>query len=1142
MRLKSIKLAGFKSFVDATTVPFPRAMTAVVGPNGCGKSNIIDAVRWVLGESSAKNLRGDAMTDVIFNGSTGRKPVSQASVELVFDNSDGTATGPVAQYAEIAVKRLVSRDGQSQYFMNGSRCRRRDITDIFLGTGLGPRSYAIIEQGMISRLIESRPQELRVFIEEAAGISKYKERRRETENRIRHTRDNLERLSDVREELGLQLDKLRRQADAARRYRDYRQQERAAKGQLAALRCRRYLDTIATLEGEIRQFETELERFIAQSRGDEKALLTLKEQQHDTKAKVEQAQSRYYRLGSDIARAEQNLVNVQSRQQQLNEQLARLQQRADQARQTLSADQQRLSEAEQELALLAPELEERAEALAEARLHREDIEQQQQQQQRAVQARLQRQAQWQTRLQVLATRIDNVQANISRDQAQLATFTHEQDDAMAEAKAAATEAAEQAAQTSAAVAAASEALQQAEAEQQRLAERLEQQRDIAHQAQRERDNLQQRISQLDELIVAQGQGDLPPALAALPPLLAKLSVAPGWQLAVEQALGRWLQGRVGEQDAELSEQGEAVTLLRTSPWQGRPGSLGEKVQSPVPLPWLDNILLATDRQQALAQRASLTAEQSLICADGFWVGPHFLSTAPQVLQGLSLVTDREQLQGRQAELNAACNLADEQLEQARAAATAAQQALVAARQQYQQCQQQHQQASQTLAVCQSKADELASHQARVVANRQQLAERIAEQQAECEALLEEQFLLEEEATEQADDNSSEPDLSGQLEQARASEEQQRQHHQQLAIRLESVRSGRHGLVESCQRAQQQADEINDQCQQLLEEREQLTEPDGSQRQQLELWLAEHKEVESLLTELNQQMAELDERMVLLEEGQAAAFSKVQSLQGEIDRRRMEMEGHKVRVDGAREQLAELEQDLDTVLASLTEQSEDGLAKELERLASAISRLGAINLAAIDEFEQQAERKRYLDEQDADLNDALETLENAIRKIDRETRAKFKDTFEQVNGDLQHLFPKVFGGGSAYLELTGDDLLDTGVTIMARPPGKRNATIHLLSGGEKALTALSLVFAIFRLNPAPFCMLDEVDAPLDDANVERFCRLVREMSDSVQFIYISHNKVSMEMADQLTGVTMHEPGVSRIVAVDIEEAVALAEAG
>ncbi|WP_115718141.1 chromosome segregation protein SMC [Gallaecimonas mangrovi] len=1140
MRLKSIKLAGFKSFVDATNVPFPKAMTAVVGPNGCGKSNIIDAVRWVLGESSAKNLRGDAMTDVIFNGSSGRKPVSQASVELVFDNNDGTATGPVAQYAEIAVKRLVTRDGQSQYFLNGSRCRRRDITDIFLGTGLGPRSYAIIEQGMISRLIESRPQELRVFIEEAAGISKYKERRKETENRIRHTRDNLERLTDVREELGAQLDKLRRQADAARRYRDYKKQERTNKGQLAALRFRRYQDAITTLSSEIRHYETELERFIAQSRGDEKAMVELKEAQHDAKGQVEQAQSRYYRLGSEIARAEQNLVNAKSRRSQLDEQLSRLQQRAEQARLTLAQDQERQAQADEELEMLTPELDELREQLAETKLQRESIEGRFRAQQQAMAERLQRQGQLQTRRQVLATRIENLKVNIARDQQRLAGFSSQDSEALVEVQMQLEEQQmhvdEQAEALEVTVLATAEAKAALSAAQGLLKSRQGQQR----QAERALDTVHSRISQLSQLIEAAGGDSALPALDALPTLLSTLQIEGPWHKAAEQVLGTWLSARVGD-DAPFLAISQSAAVLREGTLAAKAGTLAEKVTAPVALPWLNKVYLADSREAALATRANLGDDESVICSDGFWLGPGFVSTAPGQSQGLSLVADLDALNQQQPALQAALGEANALLDAAQQDIDTRQQQLEQAELLQQQAQQRQVEARQQLAILQSRLDGLTQQANARQQERQQLQGSIETQQLELAELGEEQLMLSEEA-EMAEHQDDTEDLEPGLLQARNQEEQLRSQVQQLQIRFETLKSSRQALAESCQRADLQVAEVSEQLEALLEEQQMLDDPGQEQQSQLELWLAEHKEVEEHLGTLNQQLAELDERMAVLEEGQTAAFAKVQSMQSEIDKRRVEIEGHKVRADGAREQLDELEQELDAVLVSLTDQTEEALAKEIDRLVNAISRLGAINLAAIEEFEQQAERKQYLDEQDADLNSALETLENAIRKIDRETRAKFKDTFDVVNADLQRLFPKVFGGGSAYLELTGEDLLDTGVTIMARPPGKRNATIHLLSGGEKALTALSLVFAIFRLNPAPFCMLDEVDAPLDDANVERYCRLVREMSDSVQFIYISHNKVAMEMADQLTGVTMHEPGVSRIVAVDIEEAVALAEAG
>ncbi|WP_341501483.1 chromosome segregation protein SMC [Gallaecimonas sp. GXIMD4217] len=1147
-------MAGFKSFVDPTTVPFPKAMTAILGPNGCGKSNVIDAVRWVLGESSAKNLRGDAMTDVIFNGSSGRKPVSQASVELVFDNSDGTAKGAYNQYGEIAVKRLVTRDGQSQYFLNGSRCRRRDITDIFLGTGLGPRSYAIIEQGMISRLIESKPQELRVFIEEAAGISKYKERRRETENRIRHTRDNLERLDDVREELGKQIDKLRRQADAARRYREYKASEREHKGLLAALRWRRHNDALQKLESEIRDLETDLEKFIAQSRGDDKAIIELKDAQHDRKDELEAAQSRYYRLGSDIARLEQSLTHASSRKQQLDEQIQRLQLRFEQAKETLAQDQLRQEEGAMQLEELQPELELLAEQLQEVRDRRQALEDRLNAARSAALDKERQQGQIRTQQQVLATRVEHGRAELARQQSALAALAggDDQDELalLGEQRDEAAEALALAAQEQELDA---EALAQCQAALDERKAMLRQRQEALRQAQRQEDECQARIQSLEALTESLTRDqDVDAALAGLgladsPSLLDAIQIEPQWQQALEQVLGSWLSARIGTLPDGLGE--AAVTLRLLEPGQGeapQAGTLAGQIQSPVPLPWLNDIVLAESREQALAGRHELKRQQSFICPDGFWVGPNWVLTGPEGQNWLAQVQALHDARAALPTLSEARQEAERALAQANAALGEAEQALARGQDQLRRAEQQQHEARQALSLLEHQHQSLQQRLADKARQQAELRERLDEQRLQLELLEEERLALDERLMLLEEQELGRDDQSGledELARLRDQEQQLAGRYQQQAISLEGVRSRLAGLTESRRRAQEQLEEIQDQQQALREERLMLDDPGNDQREQLALWLEQHREVEQDLERINAELAQLDERLAALEEGQAAAFARVQAMQGEIDKRRLDGEGHKIRAEQAREQLDELDQALDDLLPRLSDaHSEEGLTRELERLGNAIGRLGAINLAAIEEFEQQSERKQYLDAQHGDLVEALETLESVIRKIDRETKARFKETFDQVNGDLQHLFPKVFGGGSAYLELTGEDLLDTGVTIMARPPGKRNSTIHLLSGGEKALTALSLVFAIFRLNPAPFCMLDEVDAPLDDANVERFCRLVREMSETVQFIYISHNKVSMEMADQLTGVTMHEPGVSRIVAVNIEEAVALAEAG
>ena len=344
MRLSSIKLSGFKSFVDPTKVNLPGDLIGVVGPNGCGKSNIIDAVRWVMGESSAKNLRGESMDDVIFTGSSSRKPVGAASVELNFDNSDGTLGGEYARFAELAIRREVTRDGQSKYFLNNTRCRRRDIRDIFLGTGLGPRSYSIIEQGMISRLVEAKPEEMRVYLEEAAGISKYKERRRETENRIRHTRDNLDRLDDLREEVDAQIAKLKRQANTAERYRVLKDEETQVRGELLGLRWVELERKQQGSDESIRLKEVALEEQVAELRNTEAAIERDRENQASSSASFNKAQADYYKLGSDVSRIEQQIKHTRESREQQSTELAQLEQSLREGREHIEQDKQRIAE------------------------------------------------------------------------------------------------------------------------------------------------------------------------------------------------------------------------------------------------------------------------------------------------------------------------------------------------------------------------------------------------------------------------------------------------------------------------------------------------------------------------------------------------------------------------------------------------------------------------------------------------------------------------------------------------------------------------------------------------------------------------------------------------------------------------------
>ncbi len=1174
MRLKSIKLAGFKSFVDPTTVSFKSNMTGIVGPNGCGKSNVIDAVRWVMGESSAKYLRGESMTDVIFNGSRHRKPVGQASIELIFDNAQGKLGGAYAQYSEISVKRVVTRDAQSNYLLNGSKCRRRDITDLFLGTGLGARSYAIIEQGMISRLIEARPEELRVYLEEAAGISKYKERRRETENRIRRTLENLSRLEDVREELGKQLERLGRQAEAARRFQTLKARERSLKAELAVLRWKEADHRLAGLLEQLAELETALEACLVKVRQGEARLESARERQAQASDALENAQRQLNETGREIARLEQGLSHRLQRERQVKQEMQALGQQQQQTQQACLRDQEQLAIWAEQLEALTPELAEQAEAEAalqqqlealEARRHElqahwETYHRQQSSAQQAMtlaQARIQQYEHQSQRLaekkQQLSAQLNAIKADDHQDerleelQLQLESC---EEDLLAEE--------EQLAQLETHKAQAAQQRQSLNDQQRQLSSRLYQaQGRLASLQALQQHELSQEDSRLDAWLSDQG-------LDTWPWLSEQINIQPGWEKAVEMALGQWLSARTTDAPlAALPAQAWQSLpcgdlLLWTSsaspqlPKADRP-SLLERIENPECLPAslqqrLSRIGTQADLASALAQVDALAADECWITPQGEEVYPDGLRLVSSAAAETGVLARQQvirELEATIAALEAEVEDLEAQLQQIQdqEAARTSQMQQITAR-----CQTLRQQQMQWAA---QVAAEQTQHQHERL-QRQQWRDELQRIDAE-DSETQTQLAMAREALELAQEQLESHQGDGlkhdeERQQLQSQLEQQRQAHrlqldalQQLRIKQQQLQSSHQAVSQALQRLQIQLEQFEQRQQQLEDELEDLLTPVEGSQDDLNEWLQKHRDQEAEVQTLRQtqQLALQEQRD--WEQSRQALDKEVQGLRAQMEDLRLQQQTLMVKRDGHLEQLKELSVSFKAVVENLPEQAiESRWQAELEDTQERIRRLGAINLAAIEEYDQQAERKNYLDAQHAELDDALNTLEQAIRRIDRETKQRFKATFEQVNSGLQALFPRVFGGGTAWLQLTGDDLLETGVAIMARPPGKKNSTIHLLSGGEKALTALALVFSIFELNPAPFCMLDEVDAPLDDANVGRYARLVREMSANIQFIYITHNKQAMESADQLMGVTMQEPGVSRLVSVDLEEAAALVE--
>ena len=1163
MRLKSIKLAGFKSFVDPTSVSFPSNMCAVVGPNGCGKSNVIDAVRWVMGESSAKNLRGESMSDVIFNGSVNRQPVGQASIELVFDNSEGRVGGEFASYSEISTKRQVVREGQSEYYLNGTRCRRRDITDIFLGTGLGPRSYAIIEQGMISRLIESKPEELRVFIEEAAGISKYKERRKETESRMRRTKENLERLTDLRDELERQLQHLQRQAQAAEKYTDLKSEERELKAQLLALQCEELDKKIQVAVQAVGELEVKLESIHSEHQSVDTQIEQHRVEQADRTDAFNKVQAKFYSLGSEVARIEQTIKHHQERARQLEEDLAETGTNLEEAEDHLGEDREKLTRWEQDIASIRPDMQrlERVEKeSSEALLQAEDAMHKWQHQwdefnQNAAEPRQQAEVQ-QSRIQHLEQVLQRLQ-----DRMELLGTEKQTLDAVPGSG----DGDGLSGELSAVEKAMAEQEEQSETIVSSLAECREESNSLAAELNQVRSALQQtrgRSASLEALQQAaredgdQGVADWLEAgqLDDNKRLLDLMRVDEGWQLAVETVLGDYLQAVCVDDISALNDQletlqqGQLMLLDAAEGVPAKPGYLVSRVQSDGRADaLLAGIRTAEDLGEALGQRASLAAGESIITPEGIWVGKNWLRVARLSDGDAGVIRRQEELdlleeslkqqEAREAELSAALHSADERLTQLEAQRQTCQSALQTATRE-------HADLSARVSAHQAKTEQIKLRSDRIAT---EVAEAQSQFTQEQKAIAEARSTLAEsiesmEADSQRRESliSSRDEVREALEVSRHKARSDKDGAHEVAMRYQSLDTQINAIKESIERFDRQVTILRERKETLSEGRKENDGPLPGLNEALEEQLALRLEAEGELSAARELVVEVEQKMRDAEQERAAIEQRAGGVRSELEKKRIEDQTLQVERNGITKQLAEEEQVLEDVLQGMPEDANEAdWQRALEKLVNRITRLGPINLAAIDEYTLQSERKNYLDAQNEDLVTALQTLESAIRKIDKETRNRFRETFEKVNSGLGELFPRVFGGGSAYLEMTGDDLLDTGITIMARPPGKKNATIHLLSGGEKALTAIALVFSIFQLNPAPFCILDEVDAPLDDANTGRYVRLVKEMSDKVQFIYITHNKISMEFADQLMGVTMHEPGVSRLVSVDVDEAAALA---
>jgi len=1167
MRLTKLKLAGFKSFVDPTTVLLPGQLVGVVGPNGCGKSNIIDAVRWVLGESKASALRGESMQDVIFNGSTNRKPVSRAAVELVFDNSLGRAGGQWSQYAELAIKRVLTRQGDSEYYINNLRCRRKDIQDVFLGTGLGARAYAIIEQGMISRIIEAKPDELRVFLEEAAGVTKYKERRRETEGRLGDTRENLTRLEDIRQELGHQLVKLEAQAEVARRYHALHHDLTHKQQLLWLFKRNEARSEEERLHLEIERLNNQFEAQIAAQRETEARLEASRDQHFQANDALNLAQSALYNINAEVVRLETEIRHLRESRRQQETRVVQLDAERlqwDGQDEKIAADRLRWEDLQGHAELRYEEAAAKYEASQE-RLPEADA---------AVVTAQEAVAQLRSQMSVAEQRLKVEQTHREHAERTLAALHARRERLQQEKSGLArpdeAELADKQEELELLRAAQAEAQEKLGEAQQKINDIDMDRRDALHgvqQAVRTRTEAEARLSALEALqkrVQASGkQGEWLKrhGLETATPFWRSLHVDTGWANALESVLPERLNAVAEPGVARIREWAGASAPETNFPGlmpngsgavsSAVPGSLAAHVRCDDPSrsvvlgEWLNGVLTAGTLDEAMARREGLSEGQSLVTPEGHWLTRHsiVLFAADDAQHGM---LERQQ----EIETLGATVLREV------AAVEAAQEALAALEAERAEWEQHLQNFRRNAAEAQSRIHSL---QMDVLRLEQQL-ERYNERAGQIDAGLAD--LLMEEETERERMMEADMTIGSERESVDEFQHKMSELRERLEVAERRLRDERDTVI-TCDNERREADFSRRECQGKIEELDKQKETAHQQLARIAQELAQcqtfldHANVEVLEPQLQTALEERETRQTFLT-GQRESLEQVTTLLRDLEEQRMKIEQSleplRVRVgelqlkeqaarmnaEQFQQQLTEANADETYLADKLPGVRAPSLQGEITRLQNDIDALGAVNLAALQELETATERKGYLDAQSNDLTEAMNTLENAIRRIDRDTRELLKATFDTVNGHFSVLFPQLFGGGQAQLIMTGDEILDAGVQVMAQPPGKKNSTIHLLSGGEKALTAISLVFALFQLNPAPFCLLDEVDAPLDDTNTERFCKMVQQMAVQTQFLYISHSRITMEMAEQLVGVTMPESGVSRIVEVDIEEALRLAE--
>jgi chromosome segregation protein len=1172
LRLTHIKLAGFKSFVDPTSIPVPGQLVGVVGPNGCGKSNVIDAVRWVLGESSARQLRGESMQDVIFNGSSTRKPVGRASVELVFDNSLGRASGQWTQYAEISVKRVLERNGDSSYYINNLHVRRRDITDIFLGTGLGARAYAIIEQGMISRIIEARPEEMRVFLEEAAGISKYKERRKETGARLNDTRENLQRVDDIRQELEKQLQHLEVQAKVAARYRELQERLHTVQNLLWLLKQQEAAAQRVRFEKEIQRQITDLEALTARLRDSEKRLEEVRAEHYSASDALHAAQGELYAANAEVAKLEQQLQHLRESRERYTQQLAAQKNQFEQQARNLQATEENLRNTRNELKAVQVRVALSREAANKERQQLPAAEE-------AYRGAQQRVAEGQRELSLseqawqieeahrnhAIKAIGQLQARTQRLREEQAALPETDDTELNRLEEELALVAEQLAEFQASLVVAQDRLPATEQAKRQADQVLQQATQAITRVEAQLNALQQiqkRLEQNQQLSswLARHQ------LENLPRLWQSIQIEAGWEQAVESvlrervnavALADVSQARAWQSDVPPSHfvavdsmgaaSGETVqSLAGAEPLLRKVSLKGSGVASAVLEEWLGHVYAVESIEAAWSLQQQLGPGMMVITREGHALTRHSVSFHAPESELHGVLARQREIEELQVEVD----LKRDELPLLKEAQAAAETALEECRSDGARLRSQISETQQRHHRLQMEVLKLSQVKERVQQRAEQLARELEEIEAEIaveaeqketgEYKLKEYRAQIEALRERLDDlREVQREADGLLMDQRNAvsaadrEVQEAEFAERTCItRIGDLENAVKVLAESQETLQLRLEELEIELEELDEEPIRHSLQEGlSQRQEKEQALSAARDH---LAGVANFLAEIERERIASEQQQHPMRERINELRLKEQEARLSEEQFVEQLQGADANIEELSAQLEPNAKVSTFQS------EISRLNNSITELGAVNLAALDELTAGQERKTYLDSQAADLNEAIETLENAIRRIDLETRERLQETFDVVNRHIGEMFPTLFGGGQAKLVLTGEEILDSGIQVIAQPPGKKNSSIQLLSGGEKALTALSLVFSLFQLNPAPFCLLDEVDAPLDDSNTVRFCELVKKMSQNTQFLYISHNKITMEMASQLVGITMQEQGVSRVVAVDMEEAIRLAD--